>query len=108
MSFVVTALFRRSSAMSFAALSRGLSPESVDFPAPPPPCTARRKSRPVNAVATLPRAGQQRIGHALVDDLNVGFQPANLRRCPGCGGMVYLWPCLGCGQRRAAVARPAA
>lgn len=20
----------------------------------------------------------------------------NLRRCPGCGAMVYLWPCLAC------------
>jgi hypothetical protein len=26
-----------------------------------------------------------------------GYDPRNLRRCPGCGGMVYLWPCLACG-----------
>ena len=25
-----------------------------------------------------------------------GFDPANLRRCRGCGALVYLWPCLSC------------
>lgn len=25
-----------------------------------------------------------------------GFDLANLRRCAGCGGIVYLWPCLAC------------
>jgi hypothetical protein len=25
-----------------------------------------------------------------------GFDPANLRRCKGCGALVYLWPCLAC------------
>lgn len=24
------------------------------------------------------------------------FVARQLRRCPGCGGMVYLWPCLAC------------
>lgn len=32
------------------------------------------------------------------------FAPGQLRRCPGCGGMVYLWPCLAC--RMAARLRP--
>ena len=26
-----------------------------------------------------------------------GFDAANLHRCSGCGGLVYLWPCLACG-----------
>lgn len=25
-----------------------------------------------------------------------GFDPANIRRCAGCGALVYLWPCLAC------------
>lgn len=25
-----------------------------------------------------------------------GYDPRNLRRCPGCGGLVYRWPCLAC------------
>ncbi len=25
-----------------------------------------------------------------------GFDLANLRRCAGCGALVYLWPCLAC------------
>lgn len=35
------------------------------------------------------------------------FAPRQLRRCPGCGGMVYLWPCLAC-QMAAAPPRRAA
>ena len=31
-----------------------------------------------------------------LDDLPPGFDQRNLRRCPGCGAMVYLWPCLTC------------
>lgn len=30
------------------------------------------------------------------DDTPPGFDPNNIRRCPGCGSLVYLWPCLGC------------
>jgi hypothetical protein len=30
------------------------------------------------------------------DDTPPGFNPANLRRCRGCGALVYLWPCLAC------------
>ena len=30
------------------------------------------------------------------DDTPPGFDPANLRRCAGCGALVYLWPCLAC------------
>ena len=30
------------------------------------------------------------------DELRPGYEPANLRRCRGCGALVYLWPCLAC------------
>jgi hypothetical protein len=30
------------------------------------------------------------------DDAPPDYVAKNLRRCPGCGSMVYLWPCLAC------------
>lgn len=30
------------------------------------------------------------------DDTPPGYDPANIRRCRGCGALVYLWPCLAC------------
>ena len=33
------------------------------------------------------------------DDAPPNYVAANLRRCPGCGGMVYQWPCLTCRLR---------
>ncbi len=38
-----------------------------------------------------------------------GFDPASLKRCPSCGAMVYLWPCLACdlnAERAQPAARP--
>jgi hypothetical protein len=32
----------------------------------------------------------------LVDDAPPDYRARNLRRCPGCGAMVYRWPCLTC------------
>jgi hypothetical protein len=32
----------------------------------------------------------------LVDDAPPDYVSHNLRRCPGCGAMVYRWPCLAC------------
>jgi len=29
-------------------------------------------------------------------DAPPGYRASNLHRCPTCGGLVYLWPCLGC------------
>jgi hypothetical protein len=29
-------------------------------------------------------------------DAPPGYRASNLNRCPTCGGLVYLWPCLGC------------
>jgi hypothetical protein len=31
-----------------------------------------------------------------VDDAPADYVPENLRRCPGCGAMIYLSPCLAC------------
>lgn len=30
------------------------------------------------------------------DDAPPDYAAENLRRCPECGAMVYVWPCLGC------------
>src|SRR5690348_16768348 len=30
------------------------------------------------------------------DDAPPDYVPQNLRRCSGCGAIVYLWPCLAC------------
>ena len=35
-------------------------------------------------------------GQTIDDDGPPGFEARNLRRCPECGAMVYLWPCLAC------------
>jgi hypothetical protein len=35
-------------------------------------------------------------GQTIEDDAPPGYEAKNLRRCPECGGMVYLWPCLAC------------
>jgi hypothetical protein len=39
------------------------------------------------------------------DEAPPGYDAANVRRCEGCGSLVYLWPCLGC--KLAATPRPA-
>ena len=64
------------------------------------------------AVGTISRVASERKLrrrklHLLTDaDLPEDDQPpeylaANLRRCQGCGGMVYQWPCLACRLRAA-------
>lgn len=40
----------------------------------------------------------------LEDDSPPDYVAQNLRRCPECGAMVYLWPCIACSQ---GVATPA-
>jgi hypothetical protein len=32
------------------------------------------------------------------DDSPPDYVAKNLRRCPECGAMVYLWPCIACSQ----------
>ena len=61
-----------------------------------------RKPRRCNAIGAAKSPTGLPRPHVLIDDLNVGFDAANLRRCAGCGGMVYLWPCLACSARKAA------
>jgi|SRR5262245_2977762 len=43
------------------------------------------------------------------DDSPPDYAAANLRRCQGCGAMVYLWPCISCshGASAPAIAPPA-
>jgi hypothetical protein len=41
--------------------------------------------------------GPDRPQHLLPEgDTPPGYDPANIRRCQGCGSLVYLWPCLAC------------
>lgn len=44
----------------------------------------------------LRRLRQQEEPAAEQNDEPPGFDLANLRRCSGCGALVYLWPCLAC------------
>jgi len=43
-----------------------------------------------------------------VDDGPPDYVAAEMRRCPGCGGMVYHWPCLACGVLNSPKVEPAA
>jgi hypothetical protein len=36
------------------------------------------------------------VGELPEDDAPPDYAAQNLRRCPGCGAMVYLWPCIAC------------
>jgi|GEM_PF-3242333 len=79
-------------------------------PTPPmlplPPQKGSRKTRrnpmPHKAIARGDANAKTGPATRRADDLRPGFDPANLRRCPGCGAMVYLWPCLACQRRSAA------
>jgi hypothetical protein len=70
---------------------------------------ARRFDLAVGTIARIAseRRLRRRKLHLLIEsDLPEDDQPpdylaANLRRCPGCGGMVYQWPCLVCRLRAA-------
>jgi hypothetical protein len=41
-------------------------------------------------------AGDALAGEIGEDDAPPDYDAKNLRRCPGCGAMVYLWPCIAC------------
>lgn len=64
------------------------------------------------SVSTIARiADDRRRGRELTtgdqlpeDDAPPDYVARNLQRCPGCGAMVYLWPCLAC--RLSTTARP--
>lgn len=58
---------------------------------------ARRAGVSLSTVIRLTRVSGRRPTQALLaDDPPPGYDPALLRRCPGCGGRVYVWPCLLC------------
>lgn len=44
---------------------------------------------------------------AVADDHPLRDQMLNAKRCPGCGGLVFVWPCLAC-QITGAIAPTAA
>lgn len=69
---------------------------------------AKRAGISVSTVVRLTRSAGRRPAQALLpDDPPPGYDPALLRRCPGCGGRVYVWPCLLCliRERKARLAK---
>jgi hypothetical protein len=42
------------------------------------------------------------------DDAPPDYAAAKLRRCPGCGAMVYVWPCIACQMATMTRVAPAA
>jgi hypothetical protein len=46
-------------------------------------------------------------GELPVDDAPPDYSAAEIRRCSGCGGMVYHWPCLACRDLTSPKAEPA-
>jgi hypothetical protein len=69
---------------------------------------AKRAGISLSTVFRLTRASGRRPREMVFsDDPPPGYDPALLRRCPGCGGRVYVWPCLLCliRERRARLAR---
>jgi hypothetical protein len=69
---------------------------------------AKQAGISVSTVVRLTRSASRRPAQALLpDDPPPGYDPALLRRCPGCGGRIYVWPCLLClvRERRARLAK---
>jgi hypothetical protein len=61
--------------------------------------TISRKLREIrNETASAPLPATFRPGERPPpgDETPPGYDPANIRRCRGCGALVYLWPCLAC------------
>jgi hypothetical protein len=74
---------------------------------------ARRLGMPVETVtlvATSRKLRRRKLHLLTEDDLPDDYDAppdylaANLRRCEGCGGTVYRWPCLACRIRAAQAA----
>ncbi len=58
----------------------------------------------ISRIASVRRLRRLKLHLLAEDELPEDDQPpeylaANLRRCLGCGGMVYQWPCLACRMR---------
>ena len=65
-----------------------------------PDAHAGRKRSLARAVNQLIRAACDFAEDDLPeDDAPPDYVATNLRRCQGCGGMVYQWPCLTCRMR---------
>ena len=65
---------------------------------------ARRLDIAVNTISRI--AGDRKLRRQPLGDIELpeddpppGYEARNMRRCHGCGGMVYLWPCLTCQLR---------
>jgi hypothetical protein len=52
----------------------------------------------VDRIAARERYARELLteGDLFEDDAPPDYVPDDLRRCAGCGGMVYVWPCLAC------------
>lgn len=62
----------------------------------PPNDIATRVALPVETVNDI-AAGRAKPSRIIVDRDDPQHEAVvNSQRCPGCGGMVYRWPCLGC------------
>lgn len=51
------------------------------------------------SLSTVVRINQKQIKPyktQVLEDSPPGYDPQKIRRCPGCGHKVYLWPCLSC------------
>lgn len=57
---------------------------------------AAKVELPVETVNDI-AAGRAKPSRIIVDPDDPQHEAAlNSQRCPGCGGMIYRWPCLGC------------
>ena len=50
--------------------------------------------RTVARIAAAPR--RKLVAADISDEHPAGFDPECMNRCRGCGGRIYLWPCLRC------------
>ena len=55
-----------------------------------------RRIRSESGIALSPTGFPPGDFPPLPDEGPPGFDPANIRRCRGCGALVHLWPCLAC------------
>lgn len=66
------------------------------------------KARTGLSLSTISRINQNQVKPRKIQPLSdtpPGYDPRKIRRCPGCGSKVYLWPCLAC-QLQGVVAYP--
>ncbi|XRN65532.1 helix-turn-helix domain-containing protein [Anatilimnocola sp. NA78] len=76
----IIALFQQGHSRRWLAQRFGVSPSAISR------CLRRAEKKSSQPAAKI-------VGNS---DPPPGFDPENLRRCPCCGSLVYLWPCLAC------------